>query len=204
MLLTIQSFDRRQDVAVAVHFHEAKTFAATALAIRNHLSTLHRAVGGKQLLQFRAGHTITQIPDVQPLTQLSISITATGTWKPAAEQERPRIALRDRLTPTLTPGPGISQYKLTPARRTYRSGNHFFQTLSICEEITVAFVAAVPVPIRPIQGTDHRRRRGADTPVLLRDKPNPLGRVNRTRTQCNGTRTRQATDDESNRRGKSA
>ncbi len=129
MLLTIQRFDRCLDVAVPVHFHEAETFAATALAIRNHLRTLHRAVGGKQLLQVRAGHTITQISDVQPLTQRSISLTATGTRKPAAEQERPRIALRDRLTPTLTPGPGLSQYKLTPARRTDQSRNHFFELL---------------------------------------------------------------------------
>jgi hypothetical protein len=68
VLLAVQGRDGGLGLLVAGHFHKTKTFASARVTIVDDLSRHHRAVLGKQFLESRAVHVVTEIPHVQLLT----------------------------------------------------------------------------------------------------------------------------------------
>ena len=68
VLLAVQRRDRGIRLGVVGELHEPETLAPTRLAIAHDLGRSHLAMLPEQLLEFRAVHAISQIPNVQPFT----------------------------------------------------------------------------------------------------------------------------------------
>jgi hypothetical protein len=69
VLLPVQPLNGGLGFLVVAHFHEAKSLAAAAVAVRNNLGAVHGAEGGKQVLQFGIADAESQISNVQFLSQ---------------------------------------------------------------------------------------------------------------------------------------
>ena len=64
MLLPVQGGDRGLRLGVAAHLHEPEALAAAGVAVLDDFRALHGTVRGAQLLELRARHVVTEIPNV--------------------------------------------------------------------------------------------------------------------------------------------
>jgi hypothetical protein len=63
--LTIQGRNGSLSFLVGTHLDETEAFASIGVAVHDDLSTLHRPVGGEELLQIRAADFVTKVSYIQ-------------------------------------------------------------------------------------------------------------------------------------------
>src|SRR5579885_349769 len=116
-LLAVQGGDGRLGLLVVLHLHEAEALGAARVAVHDHLGGLHRAVGLEQGGEFRVGHPVAQVADVQLLTHLRTPekgpLTRRGGVRPGNETDT-RAGRRParRFQPAAGAGSGIGSFTI--------------------------------------------------------------------------------------------
>jgi hypothetical protein len=73
VFLTIESIDRCLRFCITGHFHESEALTAAAIAIRDHLGTLHRSKLRKHVFEVRATDAVAQVATIEFLSHRAFS-----------------------------------------------------------------------------------------------------------------------------------